>query len=562
MSIIKEIEIDRFRSCRKVRISDVEDLNCLSGKNNSGKSNILRAISLFFTGEVEPGLPFDMARDCNSRPKEKREITITIRIVLDESIRIQKTLKSIQNFIPRDSKIKKVYEIARPGSSSFKVRYYVNDSELSIEDRPNVDTYLNLFNFRYITSDRTPKKVLEENLVELQAELKFRLSKKTSQLLVQNSLMDALKSQVHSLFSPVSSELSEADEMISSVDISVPNELTELLNSATYMIESHDGDIFNERDQGHGIQNLLLFTILYLVDKNFHRKFGWKIGTIWAIEEPETFLHFNLENQLSLYLQKIISKNKNRFQLFITTHSIVFPQYATNNYYVDKSKDKKDRYWTNCERMLMHKFLFKLGQEKITSVSSLVTMYPVNHIVLVEGEIDEYIIQMLIRTNNIANTKVFAIQKYINDSQQKGCEAMISFIDVNYHLINLRSKYGILFIFDWDVKKPTITRIKKKISSPNLVYQMSQSNGNPLYDKSFRGIELFYPTTIIEELYKKSDGLINDRGSDKMIARYYTDRNRYKLVKHKLFQIVKEKGDGLDFRFFERLIESLKEFAV
>lgn len=562
MSIIKEINIDRFKSCRKVKILDIDDFNCLSGKNNSGKSNILRALSLFFTNEIEPGLPFDIKRDCNSRTKEKREVTISVRIVLDEDIGIQKTLKNIQDKIPRDSSIKKVYEVDRTNMQSYSTRYFVNGNEFNNDDKHYVDTYLNLFNFRYITSDRTPKKALEENLLELQAELKFRLSKKTSELTIQNNLMEMLQNQVHILFEPVSKEIQESDEIISNVDITIPNELTELLNSAHYLITNSDGGIFNEKDQGHGIQNMLLFTILYLVDKNFHRKFGWKIATIWAIEEPESFLHFNLENQLALYLQKIISENKNRFQHFVSTHSDVFPQYASSNFYIEKVPDSQNKYWTHCEKMNLHEFIMKLNKEKITSIGSLVTMYPVNNIVLVEGYIDEYIYNIIAERENIKNIKIFSIQKYLRDDEKKGCDVLNNFITMNNNFINLRNKYGIIAIFDWDVEKSSINKLKYKINNPNMIVQLDQSNGNPLLDKTFRGIELYYSNNIIEELIQKEPGLINDRGINYQKGRYYADSGRYEKVKHELYQIIEKNNDKLQFTFFKEIIDIFKSLPA
>ena len=49
MKIIEKIEIKHFRSFgEKTKISDINDLNIFSGANDSGKSNILRALNLFF----------------------------------------------------------------------------------------------------------------------------------------------------------------------------------------------------------------------------------------------------------------------------------------------------------------------------------------------------------------------------------------------------------------------------------------------------------------------------------------------------------------------------------
>lgn len=49
MKIIKKIEISYFRSVYSVDLKNVDDLNILIGGNDSGKSNILKALNLFLT---------------------------------------------------------------------------------------------------------------------------------------------------------------------------------------------------------------------------------------------------------------------------------------------------------------------------------------------------------------------------------------------------------------------------------------------------------------------------------------------------------------------------------
>jgi len=69
MNIIEKIEIKHFRSFdggkdqNKIKIDDLRDLNIFSGANDSGKSNVLRALNLFFNDEISPGVNFDKNRD-------------------------------------------------------------------------------------------------------------------------------------------------------------------------------------------------------------------------------------------------------------------------------------------------------------------------------------------------------------------------------------------------------------------------------------------------------------------------------------------------------------------
>lgn len=79
MKIIEKIEIKHFRSFdwsrgqKKVEIIDLQDVNIFSGKNDSGKSNILRALNLFFNNEVAPGVPFDLKRDLSKIQRDRSD---------------------------------------------------------------------------------------------------------------------------------------------------------------------------------------------------------------------------------------------------------------------------------------------------------------------------------------------------------------------------------------------------------------------------------------------------------------------------------------------------------
>ncbi len=46
--MISKIEIQYFRSVYRETISSVQELNVFTGKNDVGKSNVLKALNLFF----------------------------------------------------------------------------------------------------------------------------------------------------------------------------------------------------------------------------------------------------------------------------------------------------------------------------------------------------------------------------------------------------------------------------------------------------------------------------------------------------------------------------------
>ena len=71
MKIIEKVQIKNFRSFfgtkqnDKAEILNISDLNIFSGSNDSGKSNVLRALNLFFNSEIDNAHAFNFETDFN-----------------------------------------------------------------------------------------------------------------------------------------------------------------------------------------------------------------------------------------------------------------------------------------------------------------------------------------------------------------------------------------------------------------------------------------------------------------------------------------------------------------
>jgi len=81
MNLITDINIDGLRSIQAQQLTHVGNLNVFVGRNSSGKSNALRALNMFFNGEIEPGKPVDFARDhYEQSPRRRKKKRISIRV--------------------------------------------------------------------------------------------------------------------------------------------------------------------------------------------------------------------------------------------------------------------------------------------------------------------------------------------------------------------------------------------------------------------------------------------------------------------------------------------------
>src|SRR5262245_33498043 len=98
MRLIKSIEIEGFRSIQAATLSPLTGFTSFVGKNSSGKSNVLRALNLFFNDYLEPGRPLSFGRDAYDevpRLKKKKRIVITLSFEVPKNFRFRKGLDAL-----------------------------------------------------------------------------------------------------------------------------------------------------------------------------------------------------------------------------------------------------------------------------------------------------------------------------------------------------------------------------------------------------------------------------------------------------------------------------------
>lgn len=86
--IITSIRIKNFRSIKNALIK-VKDMNIFVGLNDVGKSNVLKALNLFFNGNTDYDTPFDFKKDFScfftKKSHKTKEIVIKIEFKIPET---------------------------------------------------------------------------------------------------------------------------------------------------------------------------------------------------------------------------------------------------------------------------------------------------------------------------------------------------------------------------------------------------------------------------------------------------------------------------------------------
>ena len=101
---LKKVRIKNFRSIVDETIN-FDQFNIFVGLNDCGKSNVLKALNLFFNNETENGHPLDFPRDYCQYGKtgkgKAKEIVIEVDLLVPDNFKEKgiKTWKNIQKNI-------------------------------------------------------------------------------------------------------------------------------------------------------------------------------------------------------------------------------------------------------------------------------------------------------------------------------------------------------------------------------------------------------------------------------------------------------------------------------
>lgn len=300
MKIIEKIEIKYFRSFsdKKVEIIRLSDVNIFSGGNDSGKSNVLRALNLFFNDEVAPGVKFNLEKDFSKITEKIFDSTFI------ENKRKRKSDKFVSikiHFLNPDK--------ARNLPEKFWVsKKYTNTNYLSgekgykkgIRNKANqVSHFLNNINFQYVPAikDRSFYNFLVD-------EYQKYLNPET-QTLIKN-LDEKIKEESKKLFE----EFQKNTPEIKQANFQIPKFTIDF--AKTLKVQT-DNDIDLE-SRGDGVQAKFLPPLLDEISKN-------KKNVIWGFEEPENSLEYKNSRDLA---DRFLDSYSDKKQIFITTHSKEF----------------------------------------------------------------------------------------------------------------------------------------------------------------------------------------------------------------------------------------------
>lgn len=491
MQLIKSVEIDHFRSIQKSQKAEMGHFTAIAGLNNAGKSNLLRALHLFFTDQTEPSTDFSFKTDYNRHDlkskKKAKDIRITIEFDLPTQFKFRTKLEAVENLVGRKFNITKVW----PRDTSAP-RYLLNNYEISLEDGMKIDQFLALINFRYIPNRVLPLEIVRKEQPALRNAIVGRLRRRLGK---QDVLFGKLKEISETLIENIGNDLKRAVK-IDGIRLDMPSSWQDFVFAFGYKLIS-DGIEFDDSVQGSGVQSLLMLQTLALIDKDYYQQFGWKQASLWAIEEPESSMHTSLEARVASFLSQLATESDGRLQIIGTTHSDLMLQAADSIVMVSMNKGR-----TECKTVDKRIGLTEAARVGISRFTHPLLADPLCPLILVEGKYDHAFLEQVIRLiAPSSNIRVSFLEELDNiNGATGGVSNLQKYLKSNQQLLSMRMDGApITVLLDWDSK----SKVKefKKYCNDDSLYKVSawpDTSFNPALNKKFKGIERHISDRIIE----------------------------------------------------------------
>ncbi|HEY3951309.1 ATP-dependent nuclease [Phenylobacterium sp.] len=297
MKLIKKIEVNYLRSLYGATLDDVGDMNVIFGRNDSGKSNLLRALNLFFNGDVEAGRKVEFDVDLSDQRRQEARDAKGKQFVW-----IKITFNVPDNYVQSVGK-----EVAVK-------RQWNRGGDLTQTVFPHMDTagksarltrFLNDIDFAYIPA------IKDLNVYADLIERMYGAASETEALRdATTRFVDAIAEQTTSLSDQLGTLFGAPAKL------APPTEMSRLFRNLDFAHGAAGHSML--RQKGDGIKARHLPELLRFINENEPRKKTY----LWGFEEPENSLDLGAAELEAHRFADFAARVDT--QVFITSHSPAF----------------------------------------------------------------------------------------------------------------------------------------------------------------------------------------------------------------------------------------------
>jgi len=312
---VTQVEIRYFRSIHRLKLSDINHMNVIAGRNDIGKSNVLRALNLFFNGETDWATPLDFDRDFSRRRldqvrretvKGKQFIQVAVWFERGDRYPTLPTRFSVRRTWSRDGSMREQTSI----TDDFKN----GRTSAASEDRAQaaLQRYLQTIRFEYVPAVKDMR-FFDYLLTRLQDVILVGglLGRGADNDLIE--MVAGLNETVRGKVDELATEFERVSGVATSIRL--PAKPAELFRAFTVSTPAVDGEL-PLSSRGDGLRLRYIPSLLHYIAAHSRNKFY-----IWGFEEPENSLEHRLATELAQTMARDYAREG---QLLLTSHSPAF----------------------------------------------------------------------------------------------------------------------------------------------------------------------------------------------------------------------------------------------
>jgi energy-coupling factor transporter ATP-binding protein EcfA2 len=521
VDLVTRIEIENFRSIDSLA-TDTGALTAFIGTNGSGKSNILRALNLFFNGELEPGVPLDISRDFHKpwRRIGNRVIDVSLTFSLPDVFGFNQPL--VDPLAAIGITPGTTFEIRRRWQRD-KLREGATTDEFFIRSGANWGAalqadqagaalrFLQLIRFRYIPNHVHPSELLQAESAALQQSLITALRLRRARQPQAgpavgdvDALLREMATAAQDLVLPLTAVLSAAPGHIQGIEIETPSDWAEVAWSLGLRLQAKDVRPLDAAMHGSGNQTFLMYLLIHFIDTQFRQGFGWRQATIWAIEEPESFLHADLKHQLASFL--VDATRQPRFLALVTTHDLLFAGAADLRHEVGLEGGE-----TTAQQYEMSELADRTLASGVTGYVHPLALTQPKPTLIVDGPFDVFYLEQAYRKGRRLNPwDIRCLETLDPDVGGSGKDKLKQYLKNSKGGLRARpSTSPVVVLLDWEDSENERLAFAQLVSEhpTSTAVVWPQDLSNPRLGSSFRGIERFLGTPLIEHVANQQPNL-------------------------------------------------------
>jgi predicted ATP-dependent endonuclease of OLD family len=333
---ISSLTIRNLRSIEEIALPLRNGLTTIVGANSSGKSNILRALELFFTGKIDRRA-FVAALDMPSwiinakAPSARTSIRVEFDLSDRSANRLWKEVEKLFNKkgwpLPSRKTLTIIRYFSRGSASGYQCIIPTKGTRQSecTELTDLAELLIRRVEYRYVPS---LKDLQSDSFRQVSEELKARLLSvwaggDRKEVAEKRDAFQKIRGEIETLIQDAAQGLSDSlkDHFpeVSALKLAMAStELEDMIGNLD--IFADDGHETLMRQKGSGIQGASIIHMLRILRETAPRGANHKQLFLWNIEEPETFLHPAAQRRLA----KMLRAQSANTQILTTTHSPLF----------------------------------------------------------------------------------------------------------------------------------------------------------------------------------------------------------------------------------------------